>query len=235
MNFVYPLGSGSLHDNLELKLSLRSIERHCKVGDVFIIGEKPLWLSHNAYYIPYPDRSKHNKDGNMIQKIVKYCEVGWTDSFFVRMSDDQIVLADDPDFTPYHCGKLSDKASMSGGDWHKRAFVTMKMLDDNGYPTWNYDTHAPVLMFKSFIEKATDRIDKYFAFYDRGYVINSLIYNMVNERPDPVPEKHVIRVLTADWIEPEGYTFLNFNDYGFTDKLQKWLLNRFPEPSRFEK
>lgn len=240
MTFVYPLGSGSKHDDFELKLSLRSVEKYCNPTEVFIIGEKPSWLDTDyARFIPYPDHSVHNKDGNMIQKILLYSKIEWTDSFFIRMSDDQVILKPEPDFMPYHNGLLDEVASLTQGDWYKRAFFTVKMLRDVGYNTFNFDIHAPVLIHKKDLSEVVDRIDRYFAFYDRGYVINSLIFNMVGGaygfKYDSMPDKHVLRLKTADWEDPEGYTFLNFNDYAFTDKLQKWLLNRFPTPSKFEK
>lgn len=239
MTFVYPLGSGSKHDNLELKISLRSIEQHCTVGDVFVIGERPHWLSSDAHHIPFPDHSKHNKDGNMIQKILQVCRYDWVSPFFVRMSDDQVVLSDYPDFTPYYYGKLENAAEENDGDWGKRAKVTVELLREKGMPTWNYDTHAPVIVWKEGFKNIMDGIDQYFAFFDRGYVINSLYYNHHFDKTGlptfPKPHKHVLRLLDADFVDPEGFTFLNYNDYGFTPKLQKWLLNRFPKPSIFEK
>lgn len=238
MTFVYPLGSGSKHDNLELKISLRSIEKFA--GEVFVIGEKPHWIT-GVQYVPFPDHSKHNKDGNMIQKVLKVCGYDWVDDIFIRMSDDHVVLSDHPKFHPYYYGLLDSVASgdLNSDSWKNRALCTVMLLRENDYPTWNFDTHAPVVVNKHKFVEVMDGIDKYFAFYDRGYVINSLYFNMCTGKYGDVynqlPDKHVLRLLDDCFIDPDGYTFLNYNDYGFTDKLKKWLLNKFPEPSRFEK
>ena len=55
IDFLYVLGSGSEYNNLELRLSLRSIDKYAhNLGRVFIVGEKPDWIK-NVIHIPVKD------------------------------------------------------------------------------------------------------------------------------------------------------------------------------------
>lgn len=52
MDILYYIGSGSHHNNQELRYSLRALETHCKdIGDVWIVGNKPHFLNNNVRYL----------------------------------------------------------------------------------------------------------------------------------------------------------------------------------------
>ena len=41
MDVLYYIGVGSMRNNMELRLSLRAIEKHCKdLGKVYVVGNK---------------------------------------------------------------------------------------------------------------------------------------------------------------------------------------------------
>ena len=70
-DILIPLGTGSRHDNLELRYCLRSIEKHLKgVGNIFIVGEKPEWIK-NVIHIPFKDNPNNwNRARNIYDKIL---------------------------------------------------------------------------------------------------------------------------------------------------------------------
>ena len=52
MTVAYILGDGSKHHNLELRLSLRSVEKCLNPKRVIVCGHDPGFLSENVEYIP---------------------------------------------------------------------------------------------------------------------------------------------------------------------------------------
>ena len=78
-------------------------------------------------------------------------------------------------------------------------------------------------------------LDKYYLFYDRGYLINSIYFNMIG-LSQGVGAKHVVR-LKIEQFDPEyveRFTFLNYKNRSFTKQLRKYLLSKFDKPSKFE-
>ena len=71
IDIVIPLSQGSKHNNWELRMALRSIERYSSFcGKVFVITDvPPAWLQ-NVEIILQSDAHKHNKDANIIEKLL---------------------------------------------------------------------------------------------------------------------------------------------------------------------
>ena len=110
IDVVIPLGSGSSWDNNELRFCLRSIEKY--VGDlrkVYIVGIKPWWIK-NIEHIEFFEKTDKNKDLNIVEKILKCCEVKDITNDFVFVSDDQIFLKKTRGvkILPLHSGSLTD-------------------------------------------------------------------------------------------------------------------------------
>jgi len=86
---LYVLGSGSQYDNLELRLSLRSLEQNCKdLGRVFIVGYKPKWIQ-NVVYLDEQDNLEREK--NVFKKVLRACESGISENFLF-MNDDFYMM-----------------------------------------------------------------------------------------------------------------------------------------------
>lgn len=89
MDVCYVLGTGSLYDNLELRLSLRSLEKNAKnLESIFIIGEKPHWIK-NVVHIPVKDNLTSEK--NVFNKILVACESDISKEFLF-MNDDFYMM-----------------------------------------------------------------------------------------------------------------------------------------------
>ena len=89
MDALYVLGNSSEYDNLELRLSLRSLERNAKgLESVFIVGEKPRWIK-NVVHIPVDD--VYTRENNVFRKILTACKLDISKNFFF-MNDDFYIM-----------------------------------------------------------------------------------------------------------------------------------------------
>ena len=117
---------GSKHDNFELRICLRSIEKHLKdYGNIYIIGEKPGWLT-GAIHIPFEDSTDNKQRAwNIYSKLTaginyisdietKYIDKNYNPTYeqlsdnFLFMNDDHYLLTDyiAGEFPYYHRGPI---------------------------------------------------------------------------------------------------------------------------------
>lgn len=239
VDVVYPLGNGSKWNDGELRYSLRSLEKNFPdLGRVFIVGHKPSWLV-GVEHIPMADVHKHNKDANIIDKVLAACRNGLSDKFLF-MSDDQILLQPTAfaDMRPYHYGDLRHKKeSFWGNKWKQRLRATKDVLEKAGHTTLHYDSHVPTPYGREAFIKAVTK----FPYRDGGgFTINTLACNAAGGN-DGHPMGDLKKTLEspvedADQIrrDLEGKTFLGYNDAGLTDGLKAVLAEMFGARSRYE-
>lgn len=239
IDVVFPLGSGSVWQNNELRYALRALERNfLDLGRVFVVGVQPHWL-REAVCIPFADRHKRNKDANLIDKVLAACRAGVSDTF-VRCSDDEYVLrpCHVGEMLPYHGGELLNRPSKfwSGG-WKERLRRTADFLKANGCSTKHFDTHIPTVTNRQLFTQAMARSP-----YQRGkgFTINTLYLNQAALVDPPMlrGEKCTLEGSVTDKAELlqklDGRLYLGFNDAGLTPALKEILQETFPEPSRYE-
>lgn len=114
MDILYIIGKGfSNCDNLELRFSLRSIEKYGKnVGRVFVVGYCPEWLSDEVIKIPFEQPyEKKEDDYDIVRKhanltasllyAVDHSDIG--DEFLVSMDDHFYIRNTDFDHYPFYC------------------------------------------------------------------------------------------------------------------------------------
>ena len=121
IDVVYPLGTGSRWNDNELRYSLRSLEKNFPdLGRVWIVGHRPAWLT-GVVHVAMDDVHRHNKDANLIDKILAACRAGVSERF-VRMSDDQVFLRPVrfADMKPLHYGDITSKSDWPAGGWWRR-------------------------------------------------------------------------------------------------------------------
>ena len=237
---VIPLGNGcGWGDYEELRYALRSLETNLHgLRSVFIVGGKPGWLSDKVFHIPAEDVHKRNKDANLIDKVVLACERPELSPWFVRLSDDQLVLRPTrlADMRPLFGNAL--KAPRSKNDkWFKRFDNTLKLLTKAGHETRNYDNHAPMPVEKeSFL-----RIAKTFDYQKLpGCTINTLYFNAYGKL-QAVPVGTQAGFISGDMDETKirrmmlRFRYLGYTDKGLTKAFKAVLQEKFPTPSRFEK
>lgn len=243
-DFVIPLKADESiwADNNELKYLLRSVEQNFPVRNVILIGTKmPEWLNTNRVIIlEIPDEFRHNKDANIINKVLQAARLPNITPTFFWSCDDHLVLrkpkADE--LKPYFLSDLkNEQAWFWSGVWKKGLKQTMEFLDHHKKTTIHYDVHIPQPInaekFKSIFEG--------FAFEEHvRFTINTLYFNQAG-----LKKHYHIGILKATFerpvsnmseIETSCYNrlYINYNDQGLTSHLQKYIVNKFPNKSKYE-
>lgn len=234
IDVVYVLGTGSVYDNLELKFSLRSIQKHLlNYGRVFIVGEMPHWC-HNAIHLPYPDKYKY-KQANICTKILRACAEDSISDEFLLCNDDHYLLKDvkAAEFPYYADGSIESEIKKSNGDYKQSLVNTLSAL--KLLSTHNFDCHVPIRYKKDqFANLMT-------SYYDwsvpHGYVIKSLYCNTLNIQPVPVLDGKVHDYIPQEKLEAIIATrpCLSTSNYAITNPMKRTLERLFPEKSCYER
>ena len=139
MDVLYYIGGGSMRHNIELRFSLRSIEKFGKnIDRVFVVGNKPDFLT-NVEYFWVEDKEDWWK--NAFIKTKTAIEKGISKDFLL-MNDDFFMLADfDAETYPYyHKGEMPN----DGNEYQKVIANTKKVLQGIGATTNHYGVHCPI-------------------------------------------------------------------------------------------
>jgi hypothetical protein len=130
---VFVIGKGSDHGDEELRYALRSLECNCKfVRDVYICGECPAWVDvSKVRHLQWPDRFKHAKDANIIDKLRHACEMKGIAKNILFCSDDQFQTkgCSWDDFSPRYLRRYSSDDpwyAAQGRIWHNRLRKTLE-------------------------------------------------------------------------------------------------------------
>jgi hypothetical protein len=140
---LYILGRGSKQDDLELRLSLRSLEKYAQNLDrVFIVGNCPEWVK-NVTHIPEED--KYFPFSNHVRKVLKAIDGGISDNFLLMNDDFFMMRSFDVDTYPYYIrGEMfSDK---QGGSYRQMLNNTVEILNKKGIDkVLAYNCHVPII------------------------------------------------------------------------------------------
>ncbi len=233
IDVVYPIGDGSIWDNNELRYSIRSVEKNfLDLGRIWIVGRKPDWLT-GVCWIPMEDVHKHNKDANLIDKVLAACRAGVTEQF-VFCSDDQIFLKPIrfSEMRALHYGDLTGRDKWASGSWWRRLRATRDVLLGRGLSTVkNFDSHCPTPYNR---EKFMALMPTFDYAPPPGFTINTLYCCAAGVDGEKVGRKKVTaeaKQNDADKIREgmNGRWYLGYNDGGLTDGLKKVLAEMFGE------
>jgi hypothetical protein len=239
IDVVYFLGPESQHDDWELRYSLRSLHANFRdLGRIFIVGHRPRWL-HGIEHLAVPDRHAHNKDANLIEKLLAAIRWG-VSAWFLNPSDDQILLrpVHFADCRAFHLGDLRDEppSFWGGGSWKKRLENTLRLLDSRGLPTFHHDAHTPMPIHGPTFAKVAGSVD-----FQRqpGYTIHTLYANSAPIEREPLGDQkatyeHACHFTSRIQEALNGRTFLGYSDEGMTPAFMSEIEYRFPRPSPWE-
>ncbi len=133
------------------------------------------------------------------------------------------------------------------GLWKDALWRTYDLLIRLGYTGYNAETHTPTYMTRKRV-MAAYREFKDFVTEDRFYGVLALtvIFNYAykSEKMNPV-DLHDEKSRCGFWGKPpsdqevvqqtEGKLFFNFDDPAFGESIRHFLMQRFPNRSRYEK
>lgn len=225
MDIVYPLGTGSKHDNIELLYSLRSIEKHLTGFDkVWIVGDLPRWVK-NVNHIPCPDDPKLCSDYNIMRKINVATTMEAMTGDFLFMNDDHFFLQpmEASKMPYYYCDTLQTFITQRGLDTYgRRVKNTLKLLLSRNLPTKYFDVHYPIIYNKSLFLDTVSKQDWTNPFIIKSLYCNSLLIEGEFQKDNKLndPPRTALKVFsTMPKIKGSILHFLRAN---------------FPTKSRFE-
>lgn len=243
VDVVYVLGSGSTWNNNEIRYSLRSVEKNgIGLGNIFIVGELPEFLSKGVIHIKAADifNPNQNADGNIATKVLAACADERLSDDFLFINDDHIILqpiklADVPAF---HKGNMNtyQESFWEVNFWRGRLKRTMEILNQKGMTAYHFDCHTPIIFNKHLFPLVMAE----FPYKDGiGLTMKSLYGNSVYAESGTFlqnEKKTVFKFYNHDQLRARlnGCGFMSFNDMGLNKELKLWLDKQFPNQSSWE-
>lgn len=242
VDIVIPLThNGSHYDNLELRMCLRSIEKHLTgYRNIIIIGERPKWLSFkNTFHLPFSDNTNNvHRARNIYHKLLYACQDVSITNNFLYFNDDHYLLKDyhAPSFPYYHRGEINLEQMAGNNAQYKQMKQTKDYLrKECCWAINDYDVHAPMLINKgNFLQTFPEIWPEY------GYGIKSMYGNRWRKESNVVCQdlKFRERVMTKEAIYQtlEGRDFFSIGDRVLLEgsKMKEVLLELYPKPSIYE-
>lgn len=248
VDLVVPLGPKTAWGEYEeLRYALRSAVCYVSnLRNVYVVGEKPSWLKKTAH-LGFPDLHRRNKDANLIHKVLRACMLPELSQKFIRMSDDQLFLADFSFSGHYYLKQLGPESfNRSPAKWYRRLRNTWKAIQQvfgkryksaERWNIYNFDAHIPMVYDKRVFREVVNM----YPFVDPpGMCINTLYANH-----DPSPREKLpdgVRLGVAGPVSMHNLQqrckkalFCNYVDRGLTDVFKLFIQEKFPEPCRFER
>lgn len=243
MDLLYVLGNGSKHDDVELRFSLRSIEKWCKGYDrIFVVGRKPDWLTNVEFYPCEDDMGAAHK--NMMKKILLACNETDISNWFVSQSDDHFYVRpyDFKKTGVYHKGEIHTMmANQNQSEEYVRSMLdTCEYLKERGYGTLNGSQHCGCLFYKPLILQLQEELfkpgfDLQYGIEPSSTMANALVKHMkkkyVYRRDCKVSEFHGEQHLKE--IIGDNFCF-SIYDRAFQYLILPILKRWYPEPSKYE-
>tara|TARA_R110001599_G_scaffold162606_8_gene351933 strand:+ start:373 stop:1113 length:741 start_codon:yes stop_codon:yes gene_type:complete len=242
VDIVIPLGMEGMgwNDN-ELRYALRSIEKNFKdLGQVWIIGYQPSWLV-NVKYVRALDPYRHNKDANLINKILLACTQDELSENFLFTSDDHFIMK--PVSAEWFEKPLMDNRQAKFdrnkklNRWQQRLARTEDACLARSCPSNCYEAHIPYMFNKKLYPHHMLQFD-----YGEGigYTLASPYYNSIKPKFRLPEENTVARVNHKVKSRQElddlvnDKMFFNYSTHAFDDIIKTFLTERFTEKSKFE-
>lgn len=242
----------------ELRYSVRSVCMHLKEEfRLVIVGDRPAWLNDHpgAVFIPHA-RSEgmgENATFDALAKLILYLETKSPGDHFIRMYDDTLLLADvkAEDLKVPRAMYSADKVPRRSGVWwdqlRRTLYHVQKDHRDRNITSavYNYETHFP----ECFQAGKLKEVISGFEAVRHRLLTSTLYWNTFFPYHHPV-------LFRKDWgiqlynnadnlfysssegnLEEKcrGRLFLNYNNAGLNDNLRRFLSERFPGKSPFER
>lgn len=230
MNFVYICKDG---ENEELRYSLRSIVKNCKVDSLFVVGGKPDWYLGN--YIPVTQ--KYSKYKNAFLNFKTICDSDEISKDFVLMNDDFFITKPINKIITYYNGTLQNKIDnyekvLGRSSYINKLIITNDRLLKNGIQNpLNYEIHVPMSMCKSnFKEILTNNHNiLYRSVY--GNTFNDEAKEMIDVK---VYQSDSFKTLSYNYTDNK-YPFLSTDPGSFLYLKDLYLKKAFVDKTEYEK
>ena len=245
MDILYILGTGSTHDNAELRYSLRSICRHGRqLGRVYLVGECPDFINRDQLiYIPCADvyQRKHK---NILHKVETAMEQVNMPEHFLISSDDHFYLRDTNfDYLPVYYRKeqipYDITEDQKRNPYFRSLVQTRDLLEAAHAPVYQTNPHCNTHWDMDIYRRYRHLFDKAYQCPDGGemnclmgnlLIANGWQYMSFNDSKLDRP-----RTLKANDERTKNCECISCTDRWFDNLGEEWLARRFPDKCRFEK
>lgn len=239
VDIVYALGSGSVHSDVELMYSLRSVETYVlNYRNIYIVGARPHWLQ-NVIHIPAAD--EWQKEVNIKNKILLACDHADISSDFLFMNDDHFFTAQvDAHEYPYYFKGWLEKSVQARRErrqiteYYQTLVNTVQVLQKRGLRTQHFDIHTPI------VYNAAD-FKRIMAQYDwtvpAALAIKSIYCNTRNITGMYLQDCRINRPMYMETIceRVRGRDVFSIGDEGINNAMLQFLDHRYPNKSKYEK
>jgi hypothetical protein len=207
---------------------MRSLE-NLDHGNVFVVGEKPIFLTSEVIHIPAKDRHE-NKLKNALEKQIIVANDPRLSSEFILMNDDFFIM-EPTAITPLHLGRIDDALlshETKGGYYYHALALVQDMIRFFGVKNpINYEAHIPITYDKKKFLRLAERLDA----GTEGYLMRSLYGNFYGIGGHKIKDVKVY----SQWKDWDGGTFLSVDDVVTRrESFQAFLQKAFPHPSIYE-
>lgn len=165
IDVVYVLGTGSIHDDVELKLSMRSVKKYLKnVRAIVVVGSIPRCEDMPSYeFVHSPDASKCSQYNSMNKLLVAAQTPGITEEF-IYMNDDFFFIEemDAPTLPHYSSNDIATHINWraeSPSAYSISLRHTLEQLKAGGHTTYDFELHAPMRMSKVKLLRTVSEFD----------------------------------------------------------------------------
>jgi len=168
MDVLYIVGRDSLHDDIELRWSLRSLAQYAKgIGRVIVAGYPPAWLSDAVVRIPVLDRSDGYKHHNILAAIMAAFEAKDAAGNYL-VADEVLYSSDDhflarpcdlDDYPFYFKAELLPRANDYRREptaYQKSLIRTRKLLEAAGLEPRNWSGHRNTHLSRRDVPKVKE-------------------------------------------------------------------------------
>lgn len=245
MDILYVIGRGSKKDNLELRMSLRSIARFgSNIGKVIVVGVPPKWLSADVSTLVVEDKYSY-KHSNILLCIESAVDAGLVSGDFLYSSDDHFYCreVDFAHYPYYYKCPLRDKVSRCDPwyKYHKSLYDTRILCEKHNLPVGNYSQHCNTHMHTDVIQKIKPIIHESYLL-QFGVEPTSLIMNAWQTMPNPpqTEKREDVKITTATsladiWRQIGDRDCFSIADSAFSyGAMQKFFEQEYNIKSVFE-
>ncbi len=259
MDTIYVFRHSTQHD-LEIRYSLRSVARYAPwVGKVWVFGDRPAFLSDDTSVIQHVPHEYTARVGGFRTPVTNGFLLLFLASLipelsfeFVWFCDDYILLDEVPEpliRRDRYLEDLNQVKQRGQGVWKGMLWQTYDTLRRLGYPGLNFESHTPCYLTKKRVFDAYCDL-KDFVSQDRwfGMLGATAIMNHALKAEREKMQLTLVRqenLVAGFYDKPASYQqivagctgkkFLNFDDVAFSTDMQRFLAEKFPSPSNYEK
>lgn len=234
---IIPLGNGSKSENDELKLLLRSLERHAQdLGRVIVVTDNPPdWLV-KADILRIPDYYEHNKDANIIDKTIAAIAAYHLQEF-AWFTDDTLLVRDMrlADIPVLKDNRTRNDFKSETSVWHARMRHTYDWAASIGKKLdCCYETHAP--QFFRHAQMLLEHVRQMDYHTAPGLAVMTLFRVVMGELDAEQFDCWKTTLESKESVDiPLDRPLLGYNDEAFHGGLRERLFGLYPQKSAYEK